>query len=70
MLDEDVLKIMIMMTAIMTNSEVGNIIDRGGKIVKSIRDESGAKIRIKGSSQQERIFTVYGPINLYIRPIP
>ena len=51
----------ITLRTIMTGPEAGSIIGRGGEIVNSIRDESGAKIRIEGSSPQERIITVDGP---------
>jgi len=54
-------KVSITLRTIVTGPEAGSIIGRGGEIVNSIRDESGAKIRIEGSSPQERIITVDGP---------
>ena len=51
----------ITLRTIVTGPEAGSIIGRGGEVVNSIRDESGAKIRIEGSSPQERIITVDGP---------
>ena len=54
-------KCSITLRTIVTGPEAGCIIGRGGDMVNSIRDESGAKIRIEGSSQHERIITVDGP---------
>lgn len=45
---------------IMTGKEVGLIIGKGGSIIKSIREESGAKIHISDGSCPERIITVTG----------
>jgi len=59
--DEEKPKTAITLRTIVTGPEAGSIIGRGGEIVNSIRDESGAKIRIEGSSPQERIITVDGP---------
>jgi len=60
-MDEDKPKVTITLRTIVTGPEAGSIIGRGGEVVNSIRDESGAKIRIEGSSPQERIITVDGP---------
>ena len=46
---------------IMNGKEVGSIIGKGGEIINSIRDESGAKIHISDGSCPERIVTVTGP---------
>jgi len=54
-------KVSITLRTIVTGPEAGCIIGRGGDVVNSIRDESGAKVKIEGSSQQERIITVDGP---------
>jgi len=54
-------KVSITLRTIVTGPEAGSIIGKGGETVNSIRDESGAKIRIEGSSPQERIITVDGP---------
>jgi len=59
--EDDKPKVSITLRTIVTGPEAGSIIGRGGEIVNSIRDESGAKIRIEGSSPQERIITVDGP---------
>ena len=61
MSDDESTKVTITLRTIVTGPEAGCIIGRGGEIVNSIRDESGAKIKIEGSSQQERIITVDGP---------
>ena len=61
MSDDEKPKVTIILRTIVTGPEAGCIIGRGGEIVNSIRDESGAKIKIEGSSQQERIITVDGP---------
>ena len=61
MSDEEDTKVSITLRTIVTGPEAGCIIGRGGEVVNSIRDESGAKIKIEGSSQQERIITVDGP---------
>ena len=61
MSDDENTKVTITLRTIVTGPEAGCIIGRGGEIVNSIRDESGAKIKIEGSSQQERIITVDGP---------
>ena len=61
MSDDEKPKGSITLRTIVTGPEAGSIIGRGGEVVNSIRDESGAKIRIEGSSQQERIITVDGP---------
>ena len=61
MSDDETPKISITLRTIVTGPEAGCIIGRGGDVVNSIRDESGAKIKIEGSSQQERIITVDGP---------
>ena len=58
MSDDESTKVTITLRTIVTGPEAGCIIGRGGEIVNSIRDESGAKIKIEGSSQQERIITV------------
>jgi len=60
-MEEDKPKVTITLRTIVTGPEAGSIIGRGGEVVNSIRDESGAKIRIEGSSPQERIITVDGP---------
>jgi predicted RNA-binding protein YlqC (UPF0109 family) len=46
---------------LMTGKEVGSIIGKGGEIINSIREESGAKIHISDGSIPERIVTVTGP---------
>ena len=61
MSDDEDTKVSITLRTIVTGPEAGCIIGRGGEAVNNIRDESGAKIRIEGSSQQERIITVDGP---------
>ena len=61
MSDDESTKVTITLRTIVTGPEADCIIGRGGEIVNSIRDESGAKIKIEGSSQQERIITVDGP---------
>ena len=61
MSDDEDTKVSITLRTIVTGPEAGGIIGRGGEAVNNIRDESGAKIRIEGSSQQERIITVDGP---------
>ena len=61
MSDDESTKVTITLRTIVTGPEAGCIIGRGGEIVNSIRDESGAKIKIEGSSQHERIITVDGP---------
>ena len=61
MSEDESTKVTITLRTIVTGPEAGCIIGRGGEIVNSIRDESGAKIKIEGSSQQERIITVDGP---------
>ena len=61
MSDDESTKVTITLRTIVTGPEAGCIIGRGGEIINSIRDESGAKIKIEGSSQQERIITVDGP---------
>jgi len=60
-MEEDKPKVTITLRTIVTGPEAGSIIGRGGEVVNSIRDESGAKIRIEGTSPQERIITVDGP---------
>lgn len=45
---------------LMTGKEVGSIIGKGGEIINSIREESGAKIHISDGSIPERIVTVTG----------
>jgi len=45
---------------IMSGKEVGSIIGKGGEIINSIREESGAKIHISDGSVPERIVTVTG----------
>ena len=50
MLDENELKVMITMRTIVTGSETDNIIGRGGKMVKSFRDESGDTYQRKEST--------------------
>jgi poly(rC)-binding protein 2/3/4 len=44
----------------MTGKEVGSIIGKGGEIINSIREESGAKIHISDGAVPERIVTVTG----------
>jgi len=61
MSDDEDTKVSITLRTIVTGPEAGCIIGRGGEAVNNIRDESGAKIKIEGSSQQERIITVDGP---------
>jgi predicted RNA-binding protein YlqC (UPF0109 family) len=46
---------------LMTGKEVGSIIGKGGEIINSIREESGAKIHISDGAIPERIVTVTGP---------
>ena len=46
---------------LMTGKEVGSIIGKGGEIINSIREDSGAKIHISDGSIPERIVTVTGP---------
>lgn len=46
---------------LMSGKEVGSIIGKGGEIIHSIREESGAKIHISDGSVPERIVTVTGP---------
>lgn len=46
---------------LMSGKEVGSIIGKGGEIINSIREESGAKIHISDGSVPERIVTVTGP---------
>merc|ERR1712066_1041467 len=45
---------------IMSGKEVGSIIGKGGEIINSIREESGAKIHISDGSCPERVITVTG----------
>ncbi len=45
---------------IMNGKEVGSIIGKGGEIINSIREDSGAKIHITDGSVPERIVTVTG----------
>ena len=59
--EDDKPKTAITLRTIVTGPEAGSIIGKGGETVNNIRDESGAKIRIEGSSPQERIITVDGP---------
>jgi len=46
---------------LMSGKEIGSIIGKGGEIINSIREESGAKIHISDGSVPERIVTVTGP---------
>lgn len=46
---------------LMAGKEVGSIIGKGGEIINSIREESGAKIHISDGAVPERIVTVTGP---------
>lgn len=45
---------------LMSGKEVGSIIGKGGEIINSIRDESGAKIYISDALTSERIVTITG----------
>ena len=45
---------------LMTGKEVGSIIGKGGEIINSIREESGAKIHISDGAVPERVVTVTG----------
>ena len=46
----------------MSGKEVGSIIGKGGEIINSIREGSGAKIHISDGSVPERIVTVTGSV--------
>lgn len=47
----------------MNFKEVGSIIGKRGDQIKSIREESGAKINISDGSSPERIVTITGNID-------
>lgn len=70
MSDDEDTKVSITLRTIVTGPEAGCIIGRGGEAVNNIRDESGAKIKIEGSSQQERIITVDGPTDSIFKVRP
>jgi len=52
---------------IMSGKEVGSIIGKGGEIINSIREESGAKIHISDGSVPERIVTVTGSTDAILK---
>lgn len=52
---------------IMNGKEVGSIIGKGGEIINSIREDSGAKIHITDGSVPERIVTVTGHTDAILR---
>eukprot|EP00096_Caligus_rogercresseyi_P016061 TRINITY_DN859_c0_g1_i1.p1 TRINITY_DN859_c0_g1~~TRINITY_DN859_c0_g1_i1.p1 ORF type:complete len:407 (-),score=157.28 TRINITY_DN859_c0_g1_i1:300-1520(-) len=47
---------------VMNGKEVGSIIGKGGEIINSIRESSGAKIHISDGSVPERIVTISGSV--------
>jgi len=51
----------------MSGKEVGSIIGKGGEIINSIREESGAKIHISDGSVPERIVTVTGSTDAILK---
>lgn len=56
----DVPNVTLTIRLLMTGKEVGSIIGKGGEIIHSIREESGAKIFISDGSVPERIITITG----------
>ena len=59
-LPNDTPNVTLTIRMIMSGKEVGSIIGKGGEIINSIREESGAKIHISDGSVPERIVTVTG----------
>ncbi|VDN55074.1 unnamed protein product [Dracunculus medinensis] len=55
--------IILALRLLMQGKEVGSIIGKRGDQIKSIREESGAKINISDGSSPERIVTITGNID-------
>ncbi len=62
-LPNDAPNVTLTIRMIMSGKEVGSIIGKGGEIINSIREESGAKIHISDGSVPERIVTVTGSVD-------
>jgi len=60
-------KVTLTIRMIMSGKEVGSIIGKGGEIINSIREESGAKIHISDGSVPERIVTVTGSTDAILK---
>ena len=66
-LPNDTPNVTLTIRMIMSGKEVGSIIGKGGEIINSIREESGAKIHISDGSVPERIVTVTGSTDAILK---
>ena len=66
-LPNDIPNVTLTIRMIMSGKEVGSIIGKGGEIINSIREESGAKIHISDGSVPERIVTVTGSTDAILK---
>jgi len=66
-LPNDTPNVTLTIRMIMSGEEVGSIIGKGGEIINSIREESGAKIHISDGSVPERIVTVTGSTDAILK---
>merc|ERR1712045_393636 len=68
-LPNDTPNVTLTIRMIMSGKEVGSIIGKGGEIINSIREESGAKIHISDGSVPERIVTVTGSTDAILKAL-
>ncbi len=66
-LPNDTPNVTLTIRLIMSGKEVGSIIGKGGEIINSIREESGAKIHISDGSVPERIVTITGSTDAILK---
>ena len=66
-LPNDTPNVTLTIRMIMSGKEVGSIIGKGGEIINSIREESGAEIHISDGSVPERIVTVTGSTDAILK---